>query len=584
MIRSCWMLAFILAGVAGSVTVAHAAWPPSGLPMATGPSYQTQPIGLTGPGGELQAFWVDTAPSAYRLYSQHVTIAGTLSPGWLAGGRGIVTSLAAISTPHITPDGFGGAILAWYDYRSIGGPRGVHAIRVDNEAAIVAGWTSSGTPVCTLSTAQGGPINDLVAVCSDGAGGAFVAWTDSRNTPPMSTLVYDVFAQHMLANGALDPVWPAAGRALTSGAGYKYPHALIADGGGGFWLASENSFATSQEAVSHHAADGSPTGLWPTPSFASRVTAVSDGAGGVYVAWWDCRTCGSGGSEAIYAIRLVSEANPAPNWPPGGVQVGASPQNDDLPSIIRTMDGAAVVAWLQSGGVPDDGYIARRVEADGSFGPPWLGGGKAFVTSSDILSGWPLIASDAVGGAMFAFRRNSPNLFGSRVTAHATVPEAFPDTGLSLCSLTGNQFPSSLVSDGLNGAYLLWEDRRDAPGSAIDVYVMRFTNEGQVGATTGAEPPHPPAAITLSAPRPNPARAMVAFDLALPMSARSRVEVLDLAGRSVALLHDGELEAGPHALQWNGRDAEGRRASPGVYLVRARANGGEIAKRIVLLP
>ena len=125
----------------------------------------------------------------------------------------------------------GGAILAWYDYRASGGPRGIYAIRLDAEAAIASGWNLSGTPICTTSNPQGhGPLNDLVAVCSDGAGGAFVAWADARNTPVLSTLVYDVFAHHVLFDGSLDPIWPAAGRGLTTGPGYKYPHALIADG------------------------------------------------------------------------------------------------------------------------------------------------------------------------------------------------------------------------------------------------------------------------------------------------------------------------------------------------------------------
>ncbi len=477
-----WKLVVTIASsIAFAVPLARADWPASGVRLATGPTQQLSPVGLTGPNGELHAFWVDAGPSPYALYSQHLTRQGTLVPGWPVGGRGVVAAPAAISTPKLILDGAGGAILAWYDYRASGVSRGIYAIRVDSEASIASGWVASGTPICTTSTPLGtGPLNDLTAVCSDGAGGAFVAWTDARNTPVMGTLVYDVFAHHVRFDGSLDPSWPVAGRGLTTGPGYKYPHALIADGSGGFWLASENSNATSLIAATHHGSDGTETSRWASPSFASRVIGASDETGGIFLAWRDCRDCGSG-SDAIYAIRLGPTAAPRPGWPVGGVAIGASPGDDDLPVIVATGDGAAMIAWLVPGGALD-AYVARRIEADGTFASAWQSGGRTFATSRDILSGWPLIAPDGDGGAMFAFRRNTPNLFGSRVNALAQVPAAFPDTGLSLCSLSGNQFPVSLVSDGVDGAYLLWQDHRDFVPNRSDVYAMHFTREGELGA------------------------------------------------------------------------------------------------------
>jgi hypothetical protein len=182
---------------------------------------------------------------------------------------------------------------------------------------------------------------------------------------------------------------------------------------------------------------------------------------------------------------------------------------------------------------------------------------------------------------MFAFRRNTPNLFGSRVSAAAQVPAAFPDTGLSLCSLSGDQFPVSLVSDGANGAFLLWEDRRDYGANFFDLYVTRFTREGVVGSTVDVVPAPAPSGLALSAPRPNPAPALASFDLSLPAATRARVEVLDLAGRLLAVLHEGDLAAGTHVLQWDGRDRDRRAVPPGVYLVRARAANATVVRRIV---
>lgn len=558
-------------------------WPPSGLPLATGPTQQTSPVGLTGPGGELQAFWVDAGSATHALYSQHLTLQGTLAPGWPAGGRGVVAVPAAISTPKVAPDGFGGAVVAWYDYRTSVGSRGIYAIRVNAEAALEPGWNASGTPICVTTDPVGtGPMNDLIAVCTDGAGGAFVAWTDARNTPVASTLVYDVFAHHVLFDGSLDPTWPAPGRGLTTGPGYKYPHALIADGSGGFWLATENSNATYEVAATHHGADGDETGRWSSVSFASRVAGVSDGAGGVFLTWRDCRDCASG-SDAIYAIRLGPSAAPRPGWPVDGVAISASPGDDDLPVIVATGEGSAMIAWLETGDAPD-AYVARRVEADGTFALPWQSGGRMFAESTDILSGWPLIAPDGDGGAMFAFRRNTPNLFGSRVDAAAQVPAGFPNTGLSLCSLSGDQFPVSLVSDGLNGAFLLWQDTRDFAASHFDVYATRFTREGQAGSTTGVIQPPIVAGLAMSAPRPNPASALSSFDLTMPATAHARVEVFDLAGRLLVVLHEGNLAVGTHVMRWDGRDQDRRQVPAGIYLARTRTANSTLGQRIVRLP
>ena len=580
-----WASAAMVASAVFAALPAHAEWPPTGLPLATGPTNQVQPVGLTGPLGELHAFWVDIGSPSYALRSQHLTLAGAPAPGWPAEGRGIVTPPAAIATPILTPDGSGGAIIAWYDYRAAGGPRGIYAIRVDAEAAIVPGWNSSGTTICTSTNAQGlGPLNDLVAACGDGAGGAFVAWTDARNTPPASLLIYDVFSHHVLSDGSLDPGWPAAGLGLTTGSGYKYPHALVADEAGGFWLVTEQSGATSQIAATHHGADGIELGRWTSPAYASRAIAVSDGAGGIFLAWRDCRDC-LGGSDAIYALRLGGNAVPGFGWPADGLVIGNTPGDDDLPVIVATGDGAAMVAWLVPGN-PLDAYVARRVESDGSLSPSWQPGSQTFAVSTDILSGWPLITPDGDGGAMFAFRRNMPNLFGSRVTSAAEVPAAFPDTGLSLCTLSGDQFPEALVSDGHGGAFLMWEDRRDQSTNLTDVYVTRFTRDGDVGPTTGVDPPPPPPllGLAMSAPRPNPASALISFDLSLPAAGPARVEVLDLTGRVVAVLHDGDLAAGGHELHWDGRDRGRRRVPPGVYLLRARAGHATVVRRIVRMP
>jgi hypothetical protein len=58
------------------------------------------------------------------------------------------------------------------------------------------------------------------------------------------------------------------------------------------------------------------------------------------------------------------------------------------------------------------------------------------------------------------------------------------------------------------------------------------------------------------------------------------VAVYDVAGRRVATLASGARAPGRLALRWDGSDASGRRAGPGVYFVRASASGATATRRV----
>jgi len=96
------------------------------------------------------------------------------------------------------------------------------------------------------------------------------------------------------------------------------------------------------------------------------------------------------------------------------------------------------------------------------------------------------------------------------------------------------------------------------------------------------EPPGGPARLALAA-SPNPARGRIELGFDLPTAGRIRIGVYDLAGRRVTLLAEGSRTAGHHALNWDGRDASGRLAPAGIYVVRLEANGSEVTTRITRL-
>ena len=59
--------------------------------------------------------------------------------------------------------------------------------------------------------------------------------------------------------------------------------------------------------------------------------------------------------------------------------------------------------------------------------------------------------------------------------------------------------------------------------------------------------------------------------------------MFDLSGRRVRELREPRLEAGPHALIWDGRDARGDEVASGVYLLRLTTDSGVDTRRVALL-
>ena len=80
-------------------------------------------------------------------------------------------------------------------------------------------------------------------------------------------------------------------------------------------------------------------------------------------------------------------------------------------------------------------------------------------------------------------------------------------------------------------------------------------------------------------PNPFPRSGSTLLRFTLPRATKARLEVFDAAGRRVATLVDGALPAGPGAALWNGRDASGRAAGPGVYFYRLSAEGEKLTSK-----
>src|SRR5262252_5414701 len=146
---------------------------------------------------------------------------------WPACGRGIAVAPGSQQHSAIATDGAGGAIVVWQDQR---GPSvNIFARRVLATGEPDAAWPVEGRALLTDPAALGTDVEqDSPAIVSDGRGGAIVAWQDNRS-PLTGT---DLYAQHALAKGVVDPRWPVNGAPVCTAAGAQQFLAITATGSG----------------------------------------------------------------------------------------------------------------------------------------------------------------------------------------------------------------------------------------------------------------------------------------------------------------------------------------------------------------
>lgn len=143
---------------------------------------------------------------------------------------------------------------------------------------------------------------------------------------------------------------------------------------------------------------------------------------------------------------------------------------------------------------------------------------------------------------------------------------------------------------------------RDTPGTAQgilavgDYVVVADYNgglqiyPGQCGAATGITPAQPqsraPAAasrLMMFPPAPNPTTGATTLSFRLPGAAAVTLAVFDVGGRRVRSLLEGELAAGDHRIDWDGRNDDGRKVASGTYLARLGAGSEAQTVRMTIL-
>lgn len=552
----------------------------------------------------------------------------------------VVTAVEDQNEFSLTRDSYGGAFLAWQDYRTPGAFDDVYAQHID--ATGTPRWTPDGVAVAVGTWNQ-----YAVRVVADGAGGCIVFWTDD-----VGGTVGDLYAQRLDMWG--NPLWGAGGKPICTASGTQYAEVCIGieraepgldgaivlfrDGRNG----DEDLFLQWVDLNGNLLLD--PSGLVVCTATGDQLFADMTymGEPGIVMVWRDDRYFASLGIRRIYA-QLFDGSTTV--WAPNGVSVNASTENQQIASVVSSEDGFAVVVWQADiGSTPLRNVFAQRIESiNGAV--LWDPTGVS-VTDSTQSQVYPNAVADGAGGAIICWedRRvqtgdiyaqrldasgsemwthhgvpvnalggSSPGLYSYpmveqwvgraiivwRDYAHTTPGESdiyaqqldFDGTpmwavnGIPVSSAPSVQTAPQAVTDEKGGLVAAWLDYRNALSSGVDIYTQQVSDLGQPGVVSGVRERAPAASVglRLGANYPNPFTGTTAFDYHIDRESDVRVEVFDVRGRRVSATRVGLMPAGAHRHEVSSRDQLGRPLPSGVYYYRVTTGGVSESRKMVVL-
>ncbi len=441
---------------------------------------------------------------------------------WATEGVPVCTESGGQRGARPATDGSGGAIFAWTDRRVA--ESDIYAQRVD--ASGTPQWTTNGVAVCAAEDFQ-----SRSQTVSDGAGGAFIAWADDRSGDT------DIYVQRIDASGV--PQWMADGVLICGQPGTQTASLPVSDGSGGVIIAWRDRRGDDSD-VYVQRIDASGNAQWTADGVAVctaigtqwELDAVPDGAGGAIIVWADERR--GDNLEDIYAQRV--DPSGATLWAEDGIVVLTNP-SDGLPYQNMVTDGAggAIITWIDWRGPGGPGYriYAQRVDTNGNV--MWTENGEPVCTSPSV-GGFPNLATDGAGGAVIAWGddRNGVdvNIYAQRVNASGEGLWALD--GVAICTAPEYQSSPDICSDEAGGAIVAWEDNRAG---------QRVERNGYLG--------YPSATITSVTDRPNDQGGVAIVDWAASYLDRYPNEVVTYYSVWMRRTEDppaSRLPAGPSAV------------------------------------
>ncbi|HEX9935138.1 MAG TPA: sugar-binding protein [bacterium] len=578
------------------------AWPTNTWASGAGGNQQGPQVVTDGAGGAI-IVWIDyrNGTTDPDIYADRIDASGNSK--WAGWGIAIASTKEKQHGHCVTSDLFGGAVIAWMDYRN--GSSDIYAQRMYSNGTFV--WKNNGVEIGTAKNAQNNPTITRAGTC-----GAIITWCDLRAVgDPLHDTDWDIYAQRVFSDGSLTSA------TIT----------VSAPNGGESWQAGTYQtitwFCTSftdpvkieysidnGSSYSAVTASTSNTGsyAWTVPNTPSTqcMVRISDAADGnpSDVSNAAFAITGSGSTGATISIYKTSSA-PVFDGMLDDLWENA-PLNQNFKVVAGgdhlVDDGDASMSFRT---LWDDQYLYlfitvsdETLVSDSSTEywrddciELWIDGdnskGTAYDGKNDRGFHFSIDPNDPVNPVHKAVQSLGPaaDLSGilqasKRKPFGVNLEVAFP---LGILGITPKE-PS------LFGLEIDYND--DDDGGDRDTKLKFFSNNddshynpsgfgtAQLAAiqTDVEARTFSPDAFSLSQNYPNPFNPVTAIRYAIPTAGRVKLTVCDLQGREVAVLRDGTETAGTHSARF-----DASHLASGIYVYKIETADGVLSKKLVLM-
>jgi hypothetical protein len=593
-----------------------------------------------GSGGAI-VVWYDER-SYYETYAQRVASDGTAA--WSEYGV-IVFNGSGDGDPGIMADGAGGAFVVLDVYWDEEMPNDVYLQRLDHDGNML--WGPKGAAVCTPAREQYEPV-----LAPDGRGGAIVAWTDYRSDDDYSDIYCQrigpsglwgdpepaiVWCDDVpddqggwvrirtrasaLDRGGEDPaifgynVWRLMGgggpMALstasgTAPAGAPAPRELPADRAAAAAILSDPATAIGvRVSGAQVAALGLPEGEWESVGFwfAMRDTVYNiavptrDDYTESNTPWETFIVTAHTTTAGIYVASEPADGYSIDNLAPGTTMEFAGNETADPAGLMLSWSpNPASDLWKydiyrgdEEAFVPGESNLLGSTAGTTLHDRSWVKAYQYFyklvaVDRHGNLSPAALLRPEDINVGVL-LKSFMAVLRQSAIEVTWTLAEIDEGTELVASRSTGGDFvelPAAAIEhEGLSFSLV---DRNIEPGTTYRYQVSAIDARGSrvLFETDGITTPEMPLALHQNHPNPfNPSTTITYY---LPAAAAVTLDVYDTAGRLVTRFFNQEnQERGTHSVEWRGVDAQGRAVSSGVYFYRIRCGKDIIARKMILL-
>ncbi|MCW8823742.1 MAG: T9SS type A sorting domain-containing protein [Ignavibacteriaceae bacterium] len=542
-----------------------------------------------------------TVPGETDIYAQKVDTDGNVL--WTTNGVEVCTATGSQSWPKIISDLNGGAIIAWEDGRNGIGTNDIYAQRINQNG--IAQWTTDGIPICDDQAYQ-----TMIAICSDGQGGALISWEDNR------TGASTIFGQRVNSAGQVQ--WVANGKILSPLSTTCTKPILNFDNSGSAYLVWETEVQVMETNIGSQKIDLDGNLLWGTAGvdicdasgYQTELSMMNNLAGGIIVGWQDFRNNPEGD---IYAQWVDRDGDL--KWTINGVAICRAPNVQSYPVLTNDGLAGAIIAWWDLRGGSDEDIYAQNIDYRGILATtnfyyqrnnlnktitdstPTLDTLTVLVFEKaanpiiyDITVKIGSVIHDTVSDLDFTLTHNGIfdtliyrvngnggyNFTNTYLNDNLGIPfggEAAPFTGIFL---PYNEL-SNFTSESVAGEWILTiTDHKSGDDGILQDWGLVISESSIVGVEE--ENSIVPKSIYLYQNYPNPFNPSTTIRFEIPVSGLVTLKIYDVLGNEVVTLVNEELTAGVHETNF-----DATRFSSGVYFYQIKSGNFIQTKKMILI-